>query len=647
MQLQQELLSFPFQDCNQLFTSESNCHTIASLASIGLQKLPEMSAEPKLFTTDGAQPTDLTSNDHHTTHKHDAKGLATVEAHPHPSDGSASPSNASWDSDDSVDKEAQAGVQSIEATAVVWTTTSLIIAYIMIWIVYFVDSMQQGATGTLTPYVTSAFQKHSLTPTVNIMSNIIGGVFKLTLAKILDVFGRPQGFLLSVFFTTLGLVMMAACRTVSTYAAAQVFYWVGMNGISYSLSVTLADMSSLRNRGLALAFATSPYIITAWLSGPISESFLNGPGFRWAFGSFSIVTPVVTTPLFILFMYNLVKAKRLGVLPMRAKSGRTVMQCIMHYCREFDIIGILLLSAGIALFLLPFNIYSYQKDQWRAPIIICFLILGPVLIVAFAVWEKWYAPVKFIPYELLLDRTVLFSCVLAATSFVSYFIWDAYFFSFLQVVPNLSFVHATYVTNIYNVGSCLWSLVTGIFLRYTGRFKPAVLYFGLPLTTIGVGTMIKFRHPDVNIGYIIMSQIFVAFGGGTNVVSQEVAIMSAAKHQHVAVVLAIQAMAASIGGAIGLSISAAIWQAIFPVKLKEYLPAESLSNFDKIYGELTEQLKYPVGSATRTAIQKAYGDSQQTMLIAATAVLAIGFVAVALWRDVNVKNIKQVKGRVF
>lgn len=603
-----------------------------------------MSVEPKSFLGDGATNENNTSAS--PVHDYDlaAKELATVNAQ-HAGDNSSSAGG--WDSDEPIDPEAQAGVQNIEATAAVWTTASLILAYVMIWVVYFVDSMQQGATGVLTPYVTSAFQSHSLTPTVNIMSNIIGGVFKLTLAKVLDVFGRPQGFLLSALFATLGLVMMAACRTVSTYAAAQVFYWVGMNGISYSLSVTLADMSSLRNRGLALAFATSPYIITAWLSGPISDAFLIGPGFRWAFGAFSIITPVVTTPVFCLFMYNYLKAKRLGVLPTRPKSGRSPLQSVLYYCREFDVIGILLLSAGIALFLLPFNIYSHQKEGWRAPIIISFLIIGPALIVAFAVWEKWYAPVKFIPYELLLDRTVVFSCVLAATTFVSYFIWDAYFSSFLQVVPNLNITHASFVSNIYNVGSCLWSLVTGIWLRYTGRFKPAVLYFGLPMTALGVGTMIKFRHPDVNIGYIVMSQIFVAFGGGTMVVCQEVAIMSAAKHQHVAVVLAIQAMSSSIGGAIGLSVSAAIWQAVFPGKLRKYLPASELPNLDKIYGQLPVQLSYPVGSEARTAIQRAYGDSQQMMLIAATAILVVGFVAVAFWRDVNVKKIKQVKGRVF
>lgn len=164
------------------------------------------------------------------------------------------------DSETPFHKDAQAGVQNIEATTSVWSKTALIVAYVWIWVIYFVDSMQQGATGALTPYVTSSYQHHSLTPTVSIMSSIIGGVSKLTIAKILDVLGRPTGYLLMVIFTTLGLVMMAACTSVEMYAAAQVFFWVGYNGLTFCLSVFIADTSHLKNRGLMIAYANSPYI---------------------------------------------------------------------------------------------------------------------------------------------------------------------------------------------------------------------------------------------------------------------------------------------------------------------------------------------------------------------------------------------------
>lgn len=87
--------------------------------------------------------------------------------------------------------------------------------------------MQQTTTGTLTPYVTSSFQMHSLTAATSIMSSIIGGLFKLPLAKILDIWGRPHGFALMIVCMEIGLIMMAVCENVETYAAAQVFYWLG------------------------------------------------------------------------------------------------------------------------------------------------------------------------------------------------------------------------------------------------------------------------------------------------------------------------------------------------------------------------------------------------------------------------------------
>lgn len=170
---------------------------------------------------------------------------------------------AGSDGDEPFHKDAQAGVQNIEATTSAWTKSALIFAYVWIWIIYFVDTMQQGATGVLTPWVVSAFQQHSLTPTVQILSGIIGGVSKLTIAKILDVIGRPTGYLLTIILTTLGLILMATCNSVEMYAAAQVFYWVGYNGLGFCLDIFIADTSSLRNRGLMFAYANSPYISTS------------------------------------------------------------------------------------------------------------------------------------------------------------------------------------------------------------------------------------------------------------------------------------------------------------------------------------------------------------------------------------------------
>jgi MFS family permease len=506
--------------------------------------------------------------------------------------------------------------------------------------------MQQAAEIALNPYVTSAFQQHSLTPTVGILSSIFGGVCNLTVAKILDVFGRPQGYAVSLFIVTIGLIMMAATTNVEMYAAAQVFWTVGNAALLYSVNIFVADTTGLRNRGLMTALTASPNIITTWLGGPISEAFLQGPGWQWCFGFLAIIVPVLCLPLFGLLMWNYFKAKKAGVIVADSKA-RTPWQSFLYYCREFDAVGLLLITAGLALFLLPFNIYALQPLGWESPLIICLLVFGLVLMAVFALWEKFFAPVTFIPYHLLFDRNLVGACILGTVLFFSYFCWTSLFSSYLQVVQNLSITKASYVVQIYGLGSSLFSIAAGVGIRYTGRFKAMTLYVAIPVYTLFMGLMVYFREPSMSIGYLVMCQIFMSFAAGIIIITPQIAAMSATDHQHIAVVMAILSMFSSIGGAIGLTVAGAIWQSVFPVKLAEYLPVEELPNLISIYASLDVQLSYPVGSPARVAIQRAYADGQSMMLVAGTAVWVIGFGAVAMWRNTDVKHLKQVKGQVI
>jgi MFS family permease len=541
--------------------------------------------------------------------------------------------------------DVQAGVQNIEATAIVWTKKTLIIAYILLWFIYFVETMLNGTTFALTPYVTSAFALHSLTPTVSILSSIIGGVTNLTIAKVIDVFGRPHGLLFCMCLGTLGLIMMAGCNGVEAYAAAMIFHTVGNNGVQYILSVFIADTTQLKNRGLMQALMNSASLITCWLPGPISQGFLNGPGWRWCFGMFSILVPIVVMPLFGLLMNNFRKAKRAGLVPAR-NSDRNALKSFLHYCREFDAVGLLLSSAGVALFLLPFNLYTTQGRGWGSPLVISMLVVGIVLMLAFIAWEKFFASVSFIPYKLLLDRTVFGACLLCTALFMSQAVWNSYFGSFLQVVQGLNVRDTSYVTQSYTVLSVLVAVSVGYLIHRTGYFKYVSLFVGIPLSLLGQGLMIHFRTPG-NIGYIVMCHVFISFSQGILIITDEIAILAGASHEHVAACLAIVGIFGNIGAAIGLTIAASIWQDIIPTKLMEYLPAEELPNFLMIYGDITTQLAYPEGSPTRVAIQHAYGDAMIRLWAASTAVWVLGVIGVLMWRNINVVDIKQTKGHVW
>ncbi|KAL7907349.1 hypothetical protein GGI35DRAFT_487076 [Trichoderma velutinum] len=363
----------------------------------------------------------------------------------------------------STPSDIHSNIRDFKAVTVPRKTSALVLVYIVIWLTYFVEGILSATTGILTPYVTSTFSQHSLTPTVGILSSVIGGVTNLTLAKVLDIFGRAHGLLFCITLATTGLIMMSTCNSLQGYAAAQVFQTIGNNGILYSLTVLVADTSSMRNRGLVQAIVSSPNLITSWLSGPISSKFMNGP-------------------------------------------------------------------------------------------VVCAIAIGALI-------------------------------------------------------------------------------------HLTGRFKPVCIYVGIPLSLLGLGSMAYYTKSESGVGNIIMSQIFISVAAGIIMVCDEVAILAAASDHDAAVCLAVLGLFGNIGGAIGLTIASTIWQNIFLRKLMEFVPIEELPNVANIYADLSTQLSYPIGSETRLAIQHAYEDTQGNLLIIAMVVWAGGFVAVAMWRNINVIDV--------
>lgn len=553
-----------------------------------------------------------------------------------------SSSDASDEEMNKVDTTAEAGVQKVQAAALVWTKKDLILAYISMWLIAFFMSFMSSSANTLSYYVTSDFNKHSLTALTSVLSQLISGLFKLPFAKIMNIWGRPFALSLAVAIYVLGFILLASCNGVKAYCAAQVFFYTGYLSIDFFITVFIADTSKLKNRGFFIGYAASPWLITTWVYGPaiahVTEA--GGIGWRWFFGIGAILAPIVCAPLLIMVFIFQRKARQQGLIPDRPSRGNR-LQTLKYYLIEFDVVGILILATGFALFLLAFNIYSLQAKRWQSPLIICFIIIGFLLIMAFGVYEKWFAPVTFIPWHLLKNRTVIFTYTMCLSLYIGWYIWDSYLYSLLVVVFDQSVTHATYIANIYTVGSCFICLVYGLALRHYGKLKIYSLFWGAPLTILGVGLMILFRRPDSNVGYIVMCMIFIAFGGGVLVTSEQTTLMAVSKQQDFPALLAVESTLISVGSAIGLTISGAMWTGIFPERLMAHLPADVMDNFANIYGDFNVQASYPVGSPARDAINLSYAETQRLMLIAAVCVYSLLFVSIAMWQNVDVRKIKQ------
>ncbi len=90
------------------------------------------------------------------------------------------------------------------------------------FMLYFVNAFQTAVVYSLMPYATSDFESHSLLTVINIVANAMSAAVYIPLAKMLDLWGRAEGFLLMIAFATLGLILMAASNGLATFCAAQV-----------------------------------------------------------------------------------------------------------------------------------------------------------------------------------------------------------------------------------------------------------------------------------------------------------------------------------------------------------------------------------------------------------------------------------------
>lgn len=320
--------------------------------------------------------------------------------------------------------------------------------------------------------------------------------------------------------------------------------------------------------------------------------------------------------------------------------------CSLHQTNWPAAVGVVLLAAGLVIFLLPFTLADSAPSGWRTGYIVAMLVLGFVLLIAFALHEKYLSSKPFIPFKLLTDRSVLATLALAATYQISYYCWNSYFTSFLQVVSGLTIAQAGYVSSTFDVVSGVLLIGVGFAISKTGYFK-WLLWIAVPLYIFAQGLMIYFRQPGVKIGYIVMCQIFLSIGGSIMILCEQIAILAAVDHQQIAAALALLSMCGWIGGAIGNTISGAIWTNSFPDALAQFLPEDALASLEDIYSSLDVQLSYEVGSDTRLGIQQAYGVAQQRMLSAGTAIMALSLVWVYFIRNYNVGTMKQVKGLVF
>jgi MFS family permease len=463
------------------------------------------------------------------------------------------------------------------------------------------------------------------------------------MAKIADVFGRLEAFCISVLLCVVGYVQMAASHNVETYASAQIFYSAGSTGLQILQQVFIADTSDFLNRALFSSLPDSPFLVTVWIGPAIAGVILANSSWRVGYAMWAIILPAAFLPLAMSLFFNGRKAEQLGLLAKKRHGDpRTDNESRRAAARrlfdELDIGGTLLLSAGLALILVPLTLVSRSSSGWHDPKLLVMILTGLVLLMLFPVWESRpdLAPHPLLPLPLLRSRTFCAGCALGFFYFAVFYIAvQPYFYSYLLVALNLPVSLAGPITQTFSFASTIAALLASLLIRRLAvpRPRPFILA-GAALYTLAIAVLLRTRTRSASVASLFAAQTGLGAGAGLMHVATQLIVQAAASsdvphrgsqaraQQYVGVATASFLTLVQVGAAVGSAVSGAVWGKLVPAKLLEYLPEHVKGEAAKIYASVVVACSYAWGSPEREAIARSYQETITVLLW--VALLACG-----------------------
>lgn len=523
-----------------------------------------------------------------------------------------------------LDVESHAGVKTVEATQKVYGKYSRWFLFIGLGLAAYIYSLDGTTTYVYLSYAASSFSDHSLISPIQVAQSIIIAVGKPVVAKIADVSSRGAAYVFVLLFYVIGYIVIASAHSIHAVAGGIILYAIGYTGLQILTQIIIADITTLKWRGLVSGLISLPFVINAFVGSNISAAVIKGAGWRWGYGMFAILIPVSLSPLIITLIWAERRSKALGLVDTKTKDDKSVVQRFLDSASQLDIPGLILIGTSVALILLPLTLANNAKGHWNNASMIAMIVIGGLLFPVFLLWDFKIAKHPVIAPRFCFNRSVVLASLIGAFDFVSFYLTFTYLYSFIIVVKPWSPVNASYFAYTQTVALTIFGITAGFAMRFMHRYK-YILVVGLGIRLLGVGLMIHSRGANASDAEVVWTQLLQGIGGGFAAVASQVGAQASVPHADVAMVTAVVLLITEIGGAIGSAVAGALWTNMMPKRLALHLPFLTQEERDALYGSIVIAASSPRGSPTREGVIQAYDDVMKVMTIVATIVAVVPF----------------------
>jgi len=422
---------------------------------------------------------------------------------------------------------------------------------------------------------------------------------KPPIAKISNVIGRGQTYVMTMCLYILSYILMASAKSLNTYAAGYIFYVMGQSGTNIMNDIIISDISNARWRGFAIGVSFTPFLVTPWISGFIADSVTNGIGWRWGIGMFAILMPFGASFIITTLLYYQMRAKRMGLVQRHNMS-------VYEFCSQIDLGGLVLFSGGFALVLIPLTLAATTTSRWKTPYIDALIAIGVALLVAFPFYERLVARCPFMPPSYFKNVTISLCLFFIATDSIGFSCTHAYLYTWATVARNFSVRDATFYNATNGVISCSMGITAGLLMMWTRRYKWLIV-IGAVLRLIGYGVMIRLRGASNSTFELFFVQAIQGLGSGIMQTNLLVPAQISVSHAQMPQITALLICFSFLGSSIGACIAGGIYTNTIGPALKKHLGQEATPALIQTLSNSIVGVAPTWGSPQRIAVNLAVG----------------------------------------
>jgi EmrB/QacA subfamily drug resistance transporter len=406
--------------------------------------------------------------------------------------------------------------------------------------------------------------------------------------KLSDLYGRRELFQVAIATFVAGSLACGLSRTMLQLVVARGLQGVGGGGLMAMSFVIIGDVVPPRERGRYVGLITSVFALCS-VAGPlIGGFFVDHLTWRWIF--------VINVPLGVVAMVVTSSALR---LPFTRRQHRV------------DFLGAALLIAAVTSLILMATWAGEGKYSWGSPVTIglggASLVLGGVF-----VWWETKAAEPIVPMRLFDNEIVRVIVPMMITMGSMMFGASSFLPLFLQAVDGVSATQSGLLLLPLMVGVTIASISTGRVTAITGRYKvwPIV---GTALAVIGTILLATGLTPDTSRAYVGVAMLCIGLGFGCTMPTATLAVQNSVHWRDLGVASALVSFFRSLGGAVGL----AVYGAVFNARITS-------SGIDERLLQAPSQIQ-DLPPSTRDPVITALADAVQFLFVVSVPVVAVAF----------------------